>query len=296
VNTVLKKKYDNGTAYSMLFPVVGLLTVFVIIPFIYSLYVSFYDWSFYQDSIFVGFDNFKMVLKDRHFYSAIGVGLKFALYVVPIQMVLSFLLALLIRNLRGKSASFVKTSIYIPTILSGILASIIFGFLYNYDAGLFNYILSLFGVEKQSFLGDVKTALISLALPGIWLGFGISSLIMLAGLLDIPETYYEAAELEGANAFNKMIYITVPLMKNIFLFLLITGFIGAIQQLELPLFLTNGGPDDATLTPNLYLLNHFKGDTLMGHTIAAALLLFVVLGSISAIIFKIINSDKAIDG
>ncbi len=280
----------------MLFPILGLLTVFVIIPFIYSVYVSFYNWSFYQESVFVGFDNFQLVFKDRHFYKSIWIGIKFALFVVPLQMVASFLFAHILKGLSGKAAGVVKSAIYIPTVISGILAAIIFGLLYNYDGGVFNYLLSLIGVEKQAFLGEMKTALAALALPVMWLGFGLSALIMLAGLLDIPQSYYEAADMEGAGSYKKMIHITIPLMKNVILYLLVTGFIVIIQHWELPLFLTNGGPLDETNTPSLYLLNHFRGDTLQGQTIAGALLLFAVLGTISAIIFKVLSSDKAVDG
>lgn len=289
-------KNDLLTAYIMLIPIVGLLTVFVIYPFVHAAYRSFYDWSFYLESVFTGFNNYRMVLKDPIFLKSIWVGLKYALMVVPLMLVLSFLFAHVMKPLRGRSAGFVKTSIYIPTIMSGVIASIIFLFIYSYDGGFANYIVGWFGIESQAWLNDVRTALVSIALPGIWLGFGVTSLIMLAGLLDIPESYYEAADIEGASSFTKMISITLPLMKNITLFLLVTGFVGAIQQTELSLVMTNGGPLNETLTPNLYIFNHFRGDVLMGHTLASSMLLFIVLGTISVIIFKLLNSEKAIDG
>jgi multiple sugar transport system permease protein len=291
-----KTRLDNMTAYTMLIPIVVLLTIFVVIPFVYALYVSFYDWSFYQESQFVGWRNFINVLNDPLFMKAIVTGLKFALFVVPAQMILAFLFAHVIRSMGTKLSGFVKTSIYIPTIISGIVASIIFVFIFDYNAGLANVLVNRFGVENQAWLADVKTALGSIALPAIWLGFGITTLIMLAGLLDIPESYYEAADLEGAGSWTKMIHITIPLLKNVVLFLLITGFTGAIQQFELSLVMTGGGPLDETTTPNLYIFNHFRNDVLVGHSIASALLLFVVLGSISAIIFKVLNSEKAVDG
>ncbi|WP_308635248.1 carbohydrate ABC transporter permease [Paenibacillus silvisoli] len=295
---MFKKNYrqDNGVAYLLLAPIVILLTIFVVIPFFYSLKVSFYNWSFYQPSVFVGFDNFKFVLEDDLFLNSVWVGIKFTLMVVPASMVVSFLFANVIKGMRRGSASFVKTSIYIPTIISGIVASVIFVFIYDYMGGLANYVLGWFGSEPRAWLADVKTALPSIAVPAIWLGFGLTTLIMLAGLHDIPESYYEAADLEGAGPWQKMLYITVPLMKNIVLYLTVTGFTGAISQYELSLVMTGGGPLDTTTTPNLYILNHFRNDVMVGNSIAASLLLFVVLGSISAIIFKVLNSEKAIDG
>lgn len=289
-------RYDNMTAYMMLAPILVLLTIFVVIPFIYALRVSFYDWSFYQDSIYVGVRNFRNVLTDPLFLKSIWVGLKFALFVVPAQMILSFLFAHVIRAVGNKMSGFIKTAIYIPTIISSIIASIIFVFIFDYNAGLANYVIGLFGAEPLAWLAEIKTALPSIAVPAVWLGFGITALIMLAGLLDIPESYYEAADLEGAGSFAKMAHITLPLMRNVILYLLVVGFTGAIQQFELPLIMTSGGPLNETTTPNLYIFNHFRNDVLVGHSIASALLLFVVIGSISAIIFRVLNSEKAVDG
>ncbi|CAM3825197.1 sugar ABC transporter permease [Cohnella lubricantis] len=289
-------RQDNAMAYTMLLPILALLTIFVIIPFVYSLYVSFYNWSFYQESTFVGFRNYYLVLTDDVFGKSVWIGLKFTLMVVPCTLILSFLFANIIKNIGPKMGSFVKTAIYIPTIISGIVASVIFVFIYDYTGGLANYLLGLFGVEPKAWLADVGSALPSIAAPAVWLGFGITSLIMLAGLYDIPESYYEAAELEGAGAFKKMWYITIPLMRNIVLYLLVTGFTANISQYELSLVMTGGGPLDATTTPNLYIFNHFRNDVMVGNSIAASLLLFVVLGAISAIIFRVLNSEKAVDG
>ena len=124
---------------------------------------------------------------------------------------------------------------------------------------------------------------------------GLTSLIMVAAMVDIPEEFYEAASMEGANWWQKTIYITIPQMKNVILYLLITGFVAAIQQFELPLVMTGGGPLDSTNLPNLFIFNHFRNDITVGYSIAAALLLFVVLGTVSALIFKVLNSEKLVD-
>jgi multiple sugar transport system permease protein len=295
----MKKKnfrQDNLTAFTLLAPILILLTIFVVIPFFYAIKVSFYDWSFYQDSKFVGFRNFYMVLTDHLFRESVVVGLKFAFMVVPVTLILAFLFANIVKGLGARMSSIVKTSVYIPTIISGIVASVIFVFIFDYAGGLANYVMGLFGSEPKAWLAEVNTALLSIVTPAIWLGFGLTALIMLAGVLDIPESYYEAADLEGAGSFTKMWYITIPLMRNIFLFLMVTGFTANISQYELSLVMTNGGPISVTTTPNLYIFNHFRNDVMVGNSIAASLLLFVVLGSISAIIFKVLNSEKAVDG
>jgi len=295
---MFRKNYrqDNATAYAMLLPILILLTVFVVIPFLYAIRVSFYNWSFYQKSVFVGFRNYDLVLTDPLFGKSVWIGLKFAFLVVPATLILAFLFANVMKNIGPRMSAFVKTSVYIPTIISGIVASIIFVFIYDYTGGLANYTLGLFGHQPKAWLAEVGSALPSIAAPAVWLSFGLTSLIMLAGLFDIPESYYEAADLEGAGTFRKMVHITIPLMRNVILYLLVTGFTAQISQYELSLVMTGGGPLNETTTPNLYIFNHFRNDVLVGNSIAASLLLFVVLGGISAIIFRVLNSEKAVDG
>lgn len=289
------RRRDTSMAYIMLTPVLILLSIFVIWPAIQAIYLSFFDWSFYTESEFVGFKNFRNVLTDDQFWSAVVRGLQFVLMTVPLQLVLSFLVATLATSVSQKLSQVLKVSIYIPSVISGVIASITFVIIYDYSGGLLNALINIFGAPNQAWLGDPRWALGAIAVPAVWLGMGITTLIMIAAMLDIPQSLYEAAELEGANWWQKTIYITIPQMKNVLLFLLVTGFVGAIQQFELPLVMTGGGPNRATELPNLFIFNHFRGDAYVGYSIAAALLLFVVLGSISSVIFRIVNSEKLVD-
>lgn len=118
---------------------------------------------------------------------------------------------------------------------------------------------------------------------------------MLAGLLDIPQTYYEAAEVEGANGLEKLLYITIPSMKNIFILVCITLMTGTLQVFDVPYMMTGGGPADDNLTPIVYIFNNFKNNPTMGPTVAASLLMVIVIGFISGIIFKITSSEKSMD-
>ncbi|PRB08779.1 MULTISPECIES: carbohydrate ABC transporter permease [unclassified Microbacterium] len=286
---------DNKTAYWFLLPLVLLLGIFVIWPAIYAGFLSFQDWSFYKDPEFVGIRNYQNVLKDPLFLATIGRGFLFVLMTVPVMLVLAFLFGSLVVTVSRRAASFLKVSIYIPTIISAVIASIIFVLIYNYSGGLLNAFLGLFGIDPIAWIGDPKWALLAIAVPAIWLGMGLTSLIMVAAMVDIPAEYYEAAAMEGANWWQKTAYITIPQMKNVMLYLLITGFVAAIQQFELPLVMTQGGPLDSTTLPNLFIFNHFRLDVNVGYSIAAALVLFVVLGTISALVFKFVNSERLVD-
>jgi ABC-type sugar transport system permease subunit len=190
-----------------------------------------------------------------------------------------------------------KVTVYVPAVVASVLTANIFVLVYQ-DAGIANSILGYFGFGPVVWLNDPSIALAAVAVPGVWLGFGISTLILLAAMLDIPSSYYESASLDGANAFQTMWYITLPLLRNVFVFLGVTGFTISLQEFLLPLIMTNGGPVDRTLTPNLFIINSFRDSTpyATSFSLAAALLLFIVLGSISLLIFKAISSVKAVDG
>jgi len=286
---------DTKLALLMLAPVLLLLGIFVIWPAVYAGFLSFQDWSFYKDPVFVGFKNFTDVLSDPLFLATIGRGFMFVLMTVPPMLVLAYLFSSLVVAVSRRFASILKVSVYIPTIISGVITSIIFVLIYNYSGGLLNAFLGLFGIDPVAWIGDPAWALLAIAIPAVWLGMGLTSLIMVAAMVDIPTEYYEAAAMEGAGWWQKTFYITIPQMKNVFLYLLVTGFVAAIQQFELPLVMTGGGPLDSTTLPNLFIFNHFRNDINVGYSIAAALLLFVVLGSVSALVFKFVNSERLVD-
>ncbi|MEV4810900.1 carbohydrate ABC transporter permease [Micromonospora avicenniae] len=291
------RRQDNLTAYLMIAPMVVLLGVFVMWPLAYSVYLSTFEISFYKAPKFVGAQFYTYVLESSDFWHSILIGLYYALLVVPTGIVIALLLASFIKTLSKRVATFMKVTVYLPAVVSSVIASVLFTFMYQ-DAGVVNWFLSLINHAPIAWLNSPQWALPAIAVPGIWLGFGITTLILLAALLDIPDSYYESAMLDGANFFQRLRYITIPLLKNVLLYLLVTGFTLAIQMLDLPLIMTNGGPTGATTTPNFYIFNSFRELTpyATSYSLTASLLLFVVLGAISIVIFRLIRSDKAVDG
>jgi multiple sugar transport system permease protein len=292
-----RRRRDNRTAYLMIAPMATLLTIFVVWPLVYSIYLSTFKLSFYKEPEFVGLDFYRYVLESPRFWSAIWVGLYYALITVPTGIVIALLLASFIKTLSKRAAAFMKTTVYLPAVVSVVVAAVLFVFMYQ-DEGVVNWLLSLVNAGPVNWLNDPGFALPAIAVPGLWLSFGITTLILLAGLLDIPDSYYETAQLDGAGFFARLLHITIPLLKNVLLYLFVTGFTLAIQLFELPLIMTNGGPVDATNTPNLYIFNSFRDLTpySTSFSLTASLMLFVVIGAISLMIFRLINSDKAIDG
>ncbi len=143
----------------MLAPALILLGIFVLWPMVYSAYLSFFNWSFYKDPTFVGINNFRLVLTDPIFIASVGRGLLFALMVVPVQLILAFTFASLVVGVSRRVATVLKVSIFIPTAISTVIASMVFILIYQYHGGIANWFVGLFGIEAQAWLAEVGLAL-----------------------------------------------------------------------------------------------------------------------------------------
>jgi multiple sugar transport system permease protein len=290
-------KRDMKIAYLMLLPAVVMLTIFVIVPLIMALQKSFYDWNYYIDSVFVGFYNYKVILKTVYFQKAVINVVKFVLVIVPLLLLLSFLFAHVLKGISSRMNTIIKTAIYIPGIISGIATSVIFIFILDYKGGIINQILMATGVGRIGFLNNPFWAFIAVVTPTIWLGLGGNTILMYAALVSVPQEYYEAASVDGAGAFKKMIHITLPQMKNIFVLMCISLTAGTLQMFDIPYMLTGGGPSNSTLTPMLYLYNNYRDISKgMGYTIAGAIMMMIIIAIINSVVFAVIKSEKTVEG
>ncbi len=290
-------KRDMKMAYLMLLPAVAMLTIFVIIPLVIAFQKSFYDWNYYIDSIFVGLDNYRIIINTVYFQKAVINVLKFVITIVPLLLLLSFALAHVLKGLSAKMSNMIKTAIYIPGIISGIATSVIFIFILDYKGGIINQTLMQLGIGRIGFLNNPFWAYIAVILPTVWVGLGGNTILMYAALVNVPPEYYEAASVDGAGALKKMIYITLPQMKNIFVLMCISLTAGTLQMFDIPYMLTGGGPSNSTLTPMLYLYNNYRDASKgMGYTIAGAILMLIIIVMINSVVFAVIKSEKSVEG
>jgi ABC-type sugar transport system permease subunit len=290
------KDRDSLTAYLMILPALLLLAIFVITPLFMAFRYSFFDVSFYQDSIFVGIKNFSIILKTTLFRQSLVNAAKFVFINVPGMMIMAFLLANILKALPGRYANFVKTCLYIPGIVSGIAVALIFNFIFHYNAGIINQLLKSAGFSKIAFFNNAALATFSISAVSIWIGLGGNTILMYAALLNIPGEYYEAASIDGAGIISKMFFVTIPQMKNIFVLICISLTTGTLQMFDLPYMMTGGGPAGKTLTPMLYLYNNYRDiDKGLGYTIAGALIVMVVISIVNGFIFTVIRSEKSLE-
>ena len=287
-------KKELPVAYLMLLPAVVLLGIFVWAPFFYAVERSFYDWNFYKDSVFVGWDSYRRILINDSFQKSLRNGFKFVAIQVPLGIIVQFLFANMIKGVNDKAQNIVKGLIYIPAILSGIMASIITNFVLNYRGGIINQILINLGMERIAPFTSEWGATWVIIIMNLWLGFGGGVIMMYAALQSIPVSYYEAASIDGATRFQQMWYVTLPQMRNIFVLIAVNGITGTLQMFDIPFMLTGGGPNEATLTPMVYLYNNFRDiSNGTGYAIAGALIMMVIITGFNIIVFRVIKAEKS---
>ena len=290
------QRMDLRTGYLMVIPSLIALGIFVYVPLFMALEKSFTNWNFYGGSEYIGFRNFEMVLQNQLFRKSLVNIMWFVLMIIPVQMLITFLFAHVLKGMSNHFGAFAKTAVYVPTVISGIVASVIFLFIFNYQGGIINYLVRQMGMKRIAFFANPWLARSIIAVTSIWMGFGSLSLVMYAGLMNIPKAYYEAAEVDGANTLQKFLRITIPSMKNVFILVAINLTTGTLQMFDLPYLMTGGNPVNNTLTPMMYIYNNFKSaDYSMGYTVAAALLMMIVIGTLSSFVFRLIRSEKSMD-
>ena len=293
-----KFKYRYAlTGYAMLAPAFLLLTVFVVVPLVIAIFRSFFDYQAYAEvQEFVGLKNYATILRTTSFLNSFKNALLFAVIIVTAQILLSFSFAHVLKASAGRYGRFVRTIIYIPFLISGIAAGIVFMFMTNYGGGLINGILLSLDLAPISVEMSKTWARVFVILPTLWLGFGYNTLVMYAGLLNIPKDYYEAATLDGAGWFVKLIKITVPSMVNYFLLTVVGLLTGALTMFEIPFLMTGGGPLESTLTPVLYLFNNYRNVLQSSSiTIAGAILVMLIVGALNAGVFFGVQSKASED-
>ncbi|MCK2221870.1 sugar ABC transporter permease [Actinomadura sp. ATCC 31491] len=281
-----RSRREARAAYLFLAPwFVGLLVI-TIGPIFASLYLSFTDYSLLESAKWVGFDNYvTMFTEDPRFIASLKVTTIYVVVSVPLQLAFALALALVLdRGLRG--LSFYRSIFYLPSLLGGSVAiAILWRKVFGAD-GLVNAVLAIFGIQGPGWVGDPDTALSTLILLHVWT-FGAPMIIFLAGLRQIPSSYYEAAAVDGAGALRQFRSITMPLLTPIIFFNLVLEVIKSFQSFTQAFIVSGGkgGPADSTLFYTLYLyLKGFKSYD-MGYAAAMAWVLLVIIAALTGINF-----------
>jgi multiple sugar transport system permease protein len=277
--------------YLMLFPFFLFFTLFFLYPIVRGFQISFYKWDGVNPMQFVGFNNYINLLKSRDFSTSFTNLIKYVSITVPLGITVAFLLALFVNNIKGSWSNIFRSAYFIPTMMPLFLAASIWRWMYAPQVGLINVALGWLGVPSINWLKDPQVMLFALIIVDVWRSAGWNMVIILAGLKNIPEEYYDSARVDGASKFQETIYITIPQLEPVLFFVIAQGFIFALQVFDAPWLLTlsttqgYGGRLKALLFPVMDMFGRAFGVVKFGEAAAYGFLLTALIVAVTATLF-----------
>ena len=279
----LYRRKEARTAWLFSTPAIILLIVFLLIPFLFAVYLSFTNQRLIPNpnvpTEFVGLRNYIRLFQDATFRRGVLNNFYFIAVVVPVQTSLALGLAMLINN-QIKGMNIFRTIYFGPVVTSMTVVSIVWSLLYNPSEGLINAFLNAisFGkIGQLNWLLDTKLVFPAIMLMSIWQGVGFQMVIYLAGLQEIPKSLYEAAQVDGANGWKQFTNITLPQLRNTTIFVVLSTTILAFKLFDQVKVMTNGGPQNASMTTMLYVIETGWGQLKVGYASAISIVFFIIV-------------------
>jgi multiple sugar transport system permease protein len=269
-------------------PSIILLLIFMLIPIVVSLIISFTDFDVYAiydwgNASFIGLENYRNLMQDPLFWRALLNTLYALVVAMPLTVVLALSFAALINREATYFKNFFKVSFYLPSITNTVAIAIVWAWMLNPDYGLINWFLGLFGIQGPNWLGAPIWAMPSVIMLVVWKAVGYNVILFTAGLQNIPDYLYEAAELDGASRFQQFLHVTIPSLRPTIFFVTVMTVIGYLQLFEEPYMLTAGGPLNATLSIVLYLYRQGFRFFKLGYASSIAFMLFLMIFALTYI-------------
>lgn len=278
---------NKKAPYIFLLPTLFFIVTMSLIPIILSFFLGFgeYGVSGYQ---FTGLENFLYIVRDPYFWLSIKNVLLLMIFTIPMQLFLGLILAVLLNIPIVKGKTFFRTSYYLPVVTSAVAVSFLFGQFFA-PSGLLNNLLAAFNIDSVPWLLDPRYARVSMIIVIVWQGTGYYVTLYLAGLQGIGKELYEAANIDGANAIVKFFKITIPQLRPLIFFSLITATIGALNTFQVPNILFSGGqgPGQVALMPGTYLYDAIMTTPDYGHASVVGWILAVISIGLAWIQFKV---------
>ncbi len=272
-------------AAPFILPSLAGVVLFLLLPVVVVLLLSFVKWNFLQPPSWAGLSNFVTMTRDDHVFHALLISAYYVLWNIPIQTVIALGLAMLL-NRRLPGMGVYRALFVLPYMSTPVAMAVVWGWLFNAQNGMINHLLSLVGFTGPNWLGDQATALPVIAMIATWQYAGYNMLFFLAGLQTIPPQLYEAAGIDGASAWGQFRRITLPLLNSTMLFVLVTDVIGSFQVFDQVYVLTQGGPGSATNVINYQIYTTAFQNFDVGSASAMSLLLFGVILLVTFIQFR----------
>lgn len=276
--------------YLYIAPNMILFLAFMIIPLFMTFYYSLMKWNGLGAPKYIGFDNYAYLMGNSEFWQSLWNTFAYCIGTVPLLMVLSLALAVLL-NQKIPARGAIRSAIYIPAVISTVVAGTVFTWIFEDNIGLINYLLKLVGIPAIAWSTNPKVAMVMLIITTIWQRTGYNMVIYLAGLQGVSPELLEAATIDGCTGWQKFRYVTLPLLKNTHAFVMITCLIHSFRSFDLVYTMTRGGPMNATQTLVMYVYKQAFLKNYYGRASAAGAILFVIMLVMTVIRFKVDKED-----
>lgn len=288
-----RRRFNNQTLLAYLFILPSLIgfILFYAVPAVRGVWISFTDWDLLQPAQFVGLANYQALVADPAFWKSLWTTVYYVLLNIPLQTVLAAILAVMMDRLTR--SMLVRGVIILPWLLPPVVVALLWLWMLDPTLGIVNQFLALFGIPRQPFLGSPTQAMPSIAMINIWAYTGYTALLIFAGLQTIPKSVYEAAALDGATEMRMFWSITVPLLRPVLVFVLVTSIIGSFQIFDTIAMTTKGGPVDATRVITWYIYEMAFNRFQMGYATTISIALFAILLVVTVLQMRILRADTS---
>ena len=284
------------TPYVFITPTMLLLIAFGVLPIAVALVVSFTDmnlaglgnWSRIQ---FIGTANYEALFADAAFWQALGNTAFFAILGVPSVIAVSLVVALALNRSQGRFFRALRSFYFVPAITAIVAIALVWGYLFNTQFGLFNYLLSMVGLPPVPWLSDPVVVNFSVVMVAVWRGLGLNIIIFLAALQGVPKEYLEAAAIDGASGWRRTVSIVIPLLRFAIFFVTITTIIAWLQFFDEPFVLTKGGPLGASTSISLFLYQEGFSSSQFGYASAGSVVLFAIIAAVTIAQLRLRRAD-----
>ena len=282
--------------YAFVSPAMLLLIGFGVLPILVAFVVSLTDMNLaglgnWSRITFIGWENYAALFADRQFWQAMLNTLIFVVLGVPTVILVSLGIALALNRSQGRFFRTLRSFYFVPAITAIVAVALVWGYLFNTQFGLFNYLLSVVGLPPVPWLSDPVVVKFSVVWVAVWRGLGLNTIIFLAALQGVPKEYLEAAALDGASEFRRTVSIVIPLLRFAIVFVAITTTIAWLQFFDEPFVLTKGGPLGASTSISLFLYQKGFSASQFGYASAGTVVLFVIIAAVTLLQLRARRSD-----
>ncbi|TFE04126.1 carbohydrate ABC transporter permease [Jeotgalibacillus salarius] len=294
----MKSKASGFTSFLFVLPYLIMFTLFLVFPLIYGIYISFHDWNLISPiHPFVGLENYSAIFisgtpENRVFLNGLKNTAQFVIYSVPLLVIVGLGLAMLVNSLPEKIRGFFRTAYFLPYAISVSVIAVLWLWMLDSNSGLMNQFLNSLGMDSIPWLTRLPFAWISLVIATVWWTIGFNMIIFINALNEVPEDLYEAAEIDGASKWHKFLHITLPTIRPIMIFVIITSTIASFNVYGQPYLMTRGGPGESTEVLLMGIVQQAFQLRQMGSAAAMAMLMALIMIVISVGQFLVTRSGE----